>query len=106
MHRRNARPGVLHLDRRLPKGRLRDPHADRALIRGVLDRVVEEVDQTLPEDGRIARGLDVRAGIDAQALRLFLREDPEGVCDSARQAPEIHDLACKLRATGLGPRQR
>src|SRR5207245_8133372 len=68
--------------------------------------VVEEVDQTLPEDGRIARGLDVRAGIDAQALRLCLREDPKGVCDSARQASEIHDLACKLRATGLGPRQR
>src|SRR2546425_2418498 len=106
VYRGDPRPGVLHLDRRLPQRRLRDPHADRALIRSVLDCVVEEIDQTLPEDGGIARGLDVRFGIDAQALRLFLREDPKRVGDSAGQSPEIHGFAGKLHAAGLGPRER
>src|SRR5713226_1475782 len=50
MHRGDAQPCVLDLDRGLPGGRLLHPHANCPFGGGVFDRVVEHVDQTQPED--------------------------------------------------------
>src|SRR5262249_20081133 len=83
----DAGSGIVHLDGRLARRRRRHPDRDRAVLRGVLDGVVEEIAQTLSEDGGVARGHDIPADIDTQALRLFLGEDPHGVGNAAGEPP-------------------
>src|SRR5882672_2787879 len=64
---RDSGPRVLHFDRGLSRRRALRANLNRAAVGRVLDRVVEEVDQAEPEDGRIAQGFHARAGLDAQA---------------------------------------
>src|SRR6266446_431989 len=96
MHRGDAQPCVLDLDRGLPGGRLLHPHANCPFGGGVFDRVVEHVDQTQPEDHGIAPRPDRRRGVEAQALLLFLGEDSQMLHDTCHETVEIHHFECQL----------
>src|SRR5262245_42349664 len=75
MHGGNAWPGVSDLDHAV--GRPRPSHQDvnRALLRGVLDGVVEDIDQGLPQDPGIARDSHLFPDIDDQFLLLLFSKD-------------------------------
>src|SRR4029453_8936391 len=80
--RRDPRPGVTHLDGDVPGRRVSDTDLDRALRRRVLDRVVQQVDETLPPDPRVALSLERGVDVEAQALILLLGEDAEMIDDA------------------------
>src|SRR5713101_4148221 len=61
VHGRYAQPRVLDLDGGFPGSRLPRPHANPPADRGVLDRVIEHVDEAEPQEGRIARDGDLLA---------------------------------------------
>src|SRR5215470_11255456 len=105
VHGRYAQARVLDLDGSFPGSRLPRPHANPPADRGVLDRVVEHVDEAEPQEGRIARDGDLPDGVEGHALLLFLREDFEVLHDIRRQPAQVDQLEARPDSARFPPRQ-
>src|SRR6266481_673018 len=105
VHGRYAQPRVLDLDGGFPGSRLPRPHANPPADRGVLDRVIEHVDEAEPQEGRIARDGYLLDGVEGHALLLFLREDFEVLHDIRHQPAQVDHLEARPDSAGFAPRQ-
>src|SRR6266481_479411 len=105
VHGRYAQPRVLDLDGGFPGSRLPRPHANPPADRGVLDRVIEHVDEAEPQEGRIARDGDLLDGVEGHALLLFLREDFEVLHDIRHQPAQVDHIEARPDSAGFAPRQ-
>src|SRR5262249_12284536 len=91
MRRGNARSRVVHFDRAIPgRGRC-DDHANLALVGRVLDRVVQQVCDTLPEDASVTLRHDACGRVYGQALILVVREHSEAVSHARDHLAQVHD---------------
>src|SRR2546428_6089558 len=87
----DARAGVDHLDggpARLPS----DVDAHASPLRGVLDRVVDEVDEGTAHDHPIGLNVDRLGGDHRDHLPLLLPQDAQVSRNLPRQLPQVHTL--------------
>src|SRR5437667_7134811 len=100
----DARAGVDHLDggpARLPS----DEDAHASPLRGVLDRVVDEVDEGTAHDHPIGLNVDRLGGDHRDHLSLLLRQDAEVSGHLARQLRQVHTLPPQHDVAPVCPRE-
>src|SRR6266566_3934267 len=99
VHRLDSGARIVHLYHALARRRKLHHHADRSPARRIFDRVVQHIDEALAKNRRVAHRLDVRRGLDLQALTLLLSEDVQAVRHVRRQLTQIDDIAAHYDPT-------
>src|SRR5262249_34934688 len=105
MLQRYAGPGVDALDGR-PGPPVPHDDADASAAWRILDGVVHQIHERLPDHEAICPRRDGPRRFDGERLLLFLGEDTEMCCNVASQLGEIDGLTLERHVAPVGPRQR
>src|SRR5262245_15443367 len=97
----NADPRVPDIDRGLARRRSGRPHTDGTSPRRVLDRIVEQVDESLAHQGLITGHPHCGPRTHRQDLLFLLREDAQMLGDRDHQLAQIDGITAGLDIAGL-----
>src|SRR6516225_1052158 len=101
MFARDARPVVRDVDRRLVVSRSSDSDRDLAIRRRILDGVIEQVDEGLPQNETVRIHGERRVAVYVELLGLLLCKDFHHGTSFACESQQRDMRALKLNLTGV-----
>src|SRR5437870_3840025 len=102
----DAGAGVLHFDHRIAANGRCGSDTDHAVLRRVLDGVVEQIGDALAEDAGVTMRCHTAIELYGQVLVLLLGEHPETVRNGGDELTQIHGDASQRNTPGLRPREQ
>src|SRR5262249_43591150 len=103
---RDAGAGVLNFNHRTAVGCRRCGDTDYAVLRRVLDGVVEQIGDALAEDASVTMRCHTAIELYSQILVLLLGEHPETVRNGGDELTQVHGHAGQRNTPGLRPREQ
>src|SRR5262245_40346497 len=101
----DAGAGVLNFDHCIAGDRRCGSDTDHAVLRRVLDCVVEQIGDALAEDAGVTMRCQTAIELYGQVLVLLLGEHAETVRNCGDELTQIHGDASQRNTSGLRPRQ-
>jgi hypothetical protein len=104
MFGRDAGPAIFNAEQRCVALH-HEPNVDRRFVRTVLDRVVDDVGDSLAQDETIGLDDDAAGEIEREPLMPFVGKNGERRRGLLRQLPKIDALARQLDRSGISVRE-